>query len=85
MPRMAQSMFAAFWLAGNSTNDTTVDGLLFREAHKECAFEEGEFVWMECKSFPLLAHLWGGKALAALGTAHGLFQKIKTTEATRQG
>ena len=59
---VAQSMFAAFWLAGNSVNDTMVDCLLFREAHKECAFEEGEFVWIECKSFPLLAHLWGGKA-----------------------
>ena len=56
------SFFAAWWLAGTGVNDTMVDGLIFREAHKECAFEQGEFVWIECKSFPLLAHLWGGKA-----------------------
>ena len=60
---VAQSFFASYWLAGNSINETMSDGLLFREAHKECAFEEGECVWIECKSFPLLAHLWGGKAL----------------------
>ena len=66
---IAPSFFASWWLAGTAINDSHYDHAYWSEAHKECGFEAGEVRWISTRSFPLLAHLWGGRATYELHDA----------------
>merc|ERR1719401_2311353 len=50
------------WYSGWVVNDQLRGTYIMGEMHKECSFEAGELMLIDCSSFPLFAGLYGGSS-----------------------